>query len=187
MKSPFETGKELIVWQVDGVAPMKVVSTPVQKPGRKVMHWQHVTLNYDIPGAVAIAVDAKTDRIALVKEWRLPVKKQMIEIPRGRGRENESTIETAMRELLEETGLEAKTTVDLGFIYPDSGTLSAPIGVAAMTVKDALGTGVTDGEVDSWFWASEKEINSMIVNGEFTDSISLAALQLWSAHGKPKP
>lgn len=167
---PFDLGEERTVWSVGGVAPMEVVSVPVKIKDKKLMHWQYVKLNNGTPGAVAIAVHK--GKIALVTEWRLPIRAYSLEVPRGRGIPGETLAQTAERELLEETGLEASAVAELGSIYPDSGTLSAPIGVAVMSVKTSTGNGVSDGEVESWAWYSESELDEMMVNGNFNDSIS---------------
>jgi len=66
-------------------------------------------------------------KYALLKIYRHILKNYFWEIPRGFVEEGEENIETARRELLEETGLvcEKDNIFSLGFIAPDAGIISA--------------------------------------------------------------
>jgi ADP-ribose pyrophosphatase len=57
------------------------------------------------PGAVAIVAVDPQDRVALVRQPREPVRKQLLELPAGTCEEDEEPLETARRELEEEVGL----------------------------------------------------------------------------------
>src|SRR6516164_1990553 len=59
------------------------------------------------PGStVMLAIDA-TERILLVKQFRLPAEQELWELPAGRLDPGETSLEAAKRELLEETGYKA--------------------------------------------------------------------------------
>src|SRR5580658_9098765 len=57
--------------------------------------------------AVMMAVDKK-NRILLVKQYRLPAKQYLWELPAGRLDPGETPLQAARRELVEETGYRAK-------------------------------------------------------------------------------
>jgi len=65
------------------------------------------------PGAVAIIAVTDKGKIILVKQYRKPLERSLIEIPAGRIEEGEDPKVTAIRELEEETGY---TTDDLKFV-----------------------------------------------------------------------
>jgi ADP-ribose pyrophosphatase len=74
-------------------------------------------------GIVAITND---DRVVLVEQFRVPVGKTVVEIPAGltgdvAGSEHESLLESAKRELREETGYEAERWTELGSGYSSPG------------------------------------------------------------------
>src|SRR5690625_984707 len=56
------------------------------------------------PGAVAIIAVTDKGKIILVKQYRKPLERSLIEIPAGRIEEGEDPKVTAIRELEEETG-----------------------------------------------------------------------------------
>lgn len=65
------------------------------------------------PGAVAVIPITKDNKIVLVKQYRKPLERTLVEIPAGKLDANESPLGAAIRELEEETGY---TTKDLSFI-----------------------------------------------------------------------
>src|SRR5690242_9257947 len=73
--------------------------------------WEYVTRATKTP-AVAIVAITNDNRIVLVEQFRIPAGESLIELPAGltgdvAGSEHESLVESAKRELLEETGYEA--------------------------------------------------------------------------------
>ncbi|MBX2822394.1 MAG: NUDIX hydrolase, partial [Rhodothermaceae bacterium] len=67
----------------------------------------------DHPGASAIIPLFEDGTTLLVEQYRYPVQRIMLEIPAGKRDGNEPFIETANRELDEETGWKAGKIVDL--------------------------------------------------------------------------
>ena len=58
------------------------------------------------PGAVAVVAVDREGMVTLVRQVREPARKEVLELPAGTLEEGETPIETARRELAEETGLE---------------------------------------------------------------------------------
>lgn len=69
------------------------------------------------------AILAITDNkeIVLVEQYRHPLKKITVDIPGGSVEKDESVLDAAKRELLEETGYSAGELFELFSYYPDSG------------------------------------------------------------------
>src|SRR6201995_3504860 len=73
------------------------------------------------PGsAVMMAVDEKK-RILLVKQFRLPAETDLWELPAGRIDPGETPLQTAKRELIEETGYKAKKWTKLTSYWASPG------------------------------------------------------------------
>ena len=73
------------------------------------------------PGAVCCIPILPDGKIALIKQYRYPVKKEMIEIPAGKLDQNETPEECAQRELEEEIGYKASKLTFLANIHPAVG------------------------------------------------------------------
>jgi ADP-ribose diphosphatase len=72
----------------------------------------------DHPGAVAIVPLLEGDAVLLERQYRYPHGRVMIEIPAGKIDRGEEPLQTARRELLEETGRVAAAWRHLGTIHP---------------------------------------------------------------------
>lgn len=75
----------------------------------------------DYPGAAATLPILPNNMILLLKQYRVPVGKWIIEIPAGTIKPGEKPLECAQRELEEETGFKAKTWVKMLEIYTSPG------------------------------------------------------------------
>ncbi len=73
------------------------------------------------PGGVCVAALTKEKELLLVKQFRYPYSKEILEIPAGKREENEDPVCCGMRELEEETGAVCKNLEFLGQIYPTPG------------------------------------------------------------------
>lgn len=85
--------------------------------------WEFVE-RVNCTGVVVIVAVTDNAELVLVEQLRVPVGKRVIELPAGLvndlpDRNDESLIEAAQRELIEETGYQAKT-LDLMFVMPAS-------------------------------------------------------------------
>jgi ADP-ribose pyrophosphatase len=70
--------------------------TVVEEDGKEVV---------DHPGSVAVVAVDTQRRVWLVRQWRQPAKRELLELPAGTREEGEDPLATAKRELEEECGL----------------------------------------------------------------------------------
>src|SRR6476469_5171074 len=75
-------------------------------------------------GSVAILPVLDDGRVCLIRSRRLTVDETLIEVPAGTREPNEIPLETAKRELAEETGYRAESWEELVSYYPSPGVLS---------------------------------------------------------------
>ena len=132
-------------------------------------------------GQGAVCVVVESGRVLLAEHWRATTQAWGLEFPRGMGAPGEPGVDVARRELLEETGLTARTAVQLATIHADTGILKDRIAVVEMTPASLPPAG-TDGELGAMRWLSPEEIDALIAAGELRDGITLAAWAVWRAH-----
>src|SRR5215212_7911963 len=75
-------------------------------------------------GSVAILPLLDDGSVCLIRSRRLTVGELLIEVPAGTREQNESPLETARRELAEETGFQATSFEELLAYFPSPGVLS---------------------------------------------------------------
>ena len=131
--------------------------------------------------AVMMPVDEK-GRILLVRQYRLPARRFLWELPAGSVDPGEKPLKTARRELVEETGYRAKKWTKLAEFYPSPGFLSEK-----MTIY--LATGLTAGEAKpmederiATRWFTAKEIDDMIRTGKILDAKTNIGFLRWKRY-----
>ena len=73
------------------------------------------------PGGVCVAAVDDEGRVAVVRQFRYPFAEHLLELPAGKLEKGKEPLPAAMRELSEETGLEADHWQDLGVVYTSPG------------------------------------------------------------------
>jgi ADP-ribose pyrophosphatase len=129
--------------------------------------------------AVMLAVDEKK-RVLLVRQYRLPAGKELWELPAGKIDDGENALQTAKRELAEETGYRARKWKKLASFF-------ASPGFVAEKMNLFLATGLTEGEATPMDderiekrWFKRKEMEEMIAKGKIEDGKTLIGYLLWS-------
>jgi ADP-ribose pyrophosphatase len=132
---------------------------------------------------VAILAVTADQRVLCVRQYRPAVERYTLELPSGLIDPGESPGETALRELLEETGYQAGTVEVLGPMLPDTGRLGNRIWAC---VADGLQR--VDGrepeaglEVVSF---PVPELLSAIVDGRFDHALHVAVILMAQLRGK---
>ncbi len=74
-------------------------------------------------GVVVLALNEKNE-VLLVEQYRVPLKKVLVELVAGRCDKGEDPKHAAKRELEEETGYQASKVIFLGTVYPTVGQMN---------------------------------------------------------------
>jgi ADP-ribose diphosphatase len=138
---------------------------------------------HHVGSAVMMAMD-EHDRILLVRQYRLPARSYLWELPAGRLDKNETPLQAAKRELVEETGYRAKSWKKLVMFYPSPGYVAEK-----MTIF--LATGLTAGKADPMEderiqtrWFSPREIEARIRTGKIIDAKTMIGYFLWKSRAR---
>jgi len=120
--------------------------------------------------------------VLIVRQYRPAVERYTLELPSGLVDAGETPVETARRELLEETGYETGTVEDLGAMLPDTGRLGNRIfSCVATGVRRVEGRAPEEGiEVLKW---PLDELMRAIADGRFDHAQHVAVLLLAVAKG----
>lgn len=73
------------------------------------------------PGGVVILAVDHQKRAYMVRQYRYPIGKELLEVPAGKLERGEAPLDGAIRELKEETGLTAGKLIYFGGTYPSPG------------------------------------------------------------------
>jgi len=132
------------------------------------------------PGGVCIIPVLEDGKIVLEKQFRKPLEKSILEIPAGKIDPGEhDKLETAKRELQEETGYTAGSWTYLGEIYPCPG-YSTEVLYIYLAEDLVPGDQCLDyGEFIELEYLSLKEIEEKIAIGESPDSKTISAIFLY--------
>jgi ADP-ribose pyrophosphatase len=134
------------------------------------------------PGsAVMLAVDER-DRALLVKQYRLPAQQDLWEIPAGRIDPGESVLETAKRELREETGYSANRWTELVSFWASPGYVDEKMNLfLAEELTEGKQEPMEDERIEIR-WFERDELGEMIRRGDIKDGKTIIAYFMWLDH-----
>lgn len=130
------------------------------------------------PGAVAILPLFDDGRVLLERQYRYPHGREFIELPAGKLEPGEPHLETAKRELLEETGYTAGEWRRLGVIHTTIAYTDEAIELFLARKLAQSARQLDDGEFIEILTLPFDEALAMVREGRITDSKSVAGL-LW--------
>ncbi len=135
--------------------------------------------------AVMMAVDDRR-RILLVRQYRLPARDYLWELPAGRVDPGETVLQAARRELREETGFRATRWQKLASFFVSPGFLAEK-----MTIY--LATGLKSGEQQpmederiEMKWFTQADVDAMIQSGKIKDAKTMVGFMTWQRYYKSK-
>jgi ADP-ribose pyrophosphatase len=130
------------------------------------------------PGAVAVVPLFDDGKVLLERQFRYPHRREFIEIPAGKLEPGEPHLDTAKRELLEETGYTAAEWTRLFVMHAAIGYADEAIEIF-LARKLAAGARKLDaGEFLEVLLVDFREAIGMIRDGRISDAKTVAAL-LW--------
>lgn len=134
------------------------------------------------PGAVAIIPITADDKLVMVKQFRKPLEKVILEIPAGKIDPGETVpIETARRELEEETGYSAQVLEPVTEMYVSPGFANEILHIfyAEGLTKVENPLPQDEDEVLELYELTLEEAKQEIRNGLICDAKTLFAVQYW--------
>lgn len=131
------------------------------------------------PGAVTILPLLEGNRVCLIRNYRVAVRKTLIELPAGTIDNKEPPEQTAIRELQEETGYTAERWTQLPAFYMSPGILHERM---YLFVAEGLTPGATaretGEEIDNLIVTWDEAVQ-MALSGEIEDAKSLVGILHW--------
>jgi ADP-ribose pyrophosphatase len=135
--------------------------------------------------AVVMPVDEKK-RVLLVRQYRLPARRYLWELPAGRVDPGESVLQAAKRELREETGYRARSFKKLAEFYPSPGFLAEKMTIYLATGLTAGDHSPMEDERIEMQWFTPREIDALIANGKILDAKTNIGFLRWQRYMRGK-
>jgi len=132
------------------------------------------------PGAVAIVALTDEGGVVLERQHRYPLRRDFVEIPAGKLGSGEAHLETAKRELLEETGYAAAHWTRLGLIHNAIGYSDEGIELWLASGLAQRGAKLDAGEFLEVFALPFEEALAMAADGRISDVKTIIGL-FWAA------
>lgn len=127
-------------------------------------------------GAVAIIPIIDKDKMFLVKQFRKPIERDLIELPAGKLERGENPEECAIRELEEEIGYKAGKIQKLITIYTSPGFANEIIHIYVASDLKKTRINRDEDEFMDILEVSFKEVKEMIDDGEIMDAKTIAGI-----------
>ena len=133
---------------------------------------------HHVGSAVMMAVDDRK-RILLVRQYRLPARSFLWELPAGRLDPGETPLNAAKRELKEETGYRAKKWKKLVMFYPSPGYVGEKMTIFLATELTSGEARPMEDERIETRWFTAKEIEDGIRSGKIVDGKTMIGYFNW--------
>jgi len=131
--------------------------------------------------AVMMAVDDRK-RILLVRQYRLPARQYLWELPAGRVDPGEKLLAAARRELAEETGYRARKWQKLAAFYVSPGFLAETMTIFLATGLSAGESKPMEDERIQTRWFTAKELDQWIAAGKIHDAKTMVGFLTWKRY-----
>lgn len=127
-------------------------------------------------GGVVIIAFKDKNTILLVKQYRYPIAKTVLELPAGKLEKGEDPFEAAKRELEEETGYCANKWTDLGYINTSPGFSDERLYLYLAQDLEFTQCRPDEGEIIQAIEYKYEDVLEMINNGEINDAKTICGI-----------
>lgn len=133
------------------------------------------------PGAVVVIGELPDGRFVMVRQYRKPVEKEIIEAVAGVLEKGESPSVCAAREVEEETGYHVDELNELGQVFTSPGFTDETLFLFhARLSSEKREVQLDDDERVEVIYFTKSEIEELMVSGEIADAKTLAAWWLYT-------
>lgn len=141
----------------------------------------HRAIIHHAGSAVIFALDDRK-RILLVRQYRLPARDYLWELPAGRLDPGEKPLQAARRELAEETGYKARSWKKLAAFLPSPGYMEEKMTIYLATeLKEGEAKPMEDERIESR-WIKAKELDEWIREGKVLDAKTQIGFLTWKRY-----
>lgn len=145
----------------------------VRLPNQKEIDFSYINLK---PAVCVLAIN-DLNEVILINQYRYAVKEWKWELPAGMIELNEDPLNTAKRELLEETGYEADSWHSLGYFHPSAGSTTELFYLFAATdLKYNEKQDLEDSELIQVHSKKWDDVLNLIRNNEFRHGAGMATI-----------
>ncbi|MDR2643626.1 MAG: NUDIX hydrolase [Planctomycetaceae bacterium] len=134
---------------------------------------RHIVIH---PGAVVVLPELSDNRVVLIRQHRVAVDEELIELPAGTMESNEEPIVTARRELIEETGYVAESVTHIMTFFTSPGFMKEEMHLFHAKNLIQGPTAMEDGEKIETIIVSLAEAMEMITKDEIHDAKTIIGL-----------
>lgn len=128
------------------------------------------------PGAVVILPILDRERIIMIRNYRYAIGRELWELPAGTIEAGEEPLETARRELVEETGYRAGRMTPLAPFYTSPGILTERMHTFVANELTAVGQRLEGGERIVVEIVTMEDARRRLLDGDFCDGKTIAVL-----------
>ena len=136
------------------------------------------------PGAVTVIAVTEDRRLVMIRNHRVAVGVRLLELCAGKLEPGEDPIESAGRELEEETGFSAASITSLGRFYTSPGFADELMHVFEATDLTPVARRLEPGEDIEVVMLTPNEVEEAIRTGALCDGKTIAAFHLWALVGE---
>ena len=131
------------------------------------------------PGAVVILPVLEDGRVVMIRNYRFSIGKRLLELPAGTREPGETPIETAKRELEEETGYRAARIEPLIEFYTSPGVMTERMFAFTATELSEVGQRLTDTERIEVEVLEPACVRERLLSGAIEDGKTIATLAIY--------
>jgi len=130
------------------------------------------------PGAALIVPFLSKDKIIMLKQYRPVIDSYIYELPAGTLEKNETHLNCAKREIIEETGYMAGRVKKIGMIFPAPGYTTENILIFRADKLKRTDVRPEEDEVIDIEVMDKKKVRKLIKSGRIVDAKTICALRL---------
>lgn len=134
------------------------------------------------PGSAVVLVVDENERVLLVRQYRLPARKRIWELPAGKIDEGETALAAAKRELREETGYRAGRWKKLASYWASPGFLAERMNVYLATELAPGEAAPMEDERIEMRWFTGEEMDELIAGGKMDDGKTMIGYLAWKRY-----